>query len=208
MNWNEPQELNIQNWTDAFWNLEATDWMLSLFYNIARKYQNCQIGEIGVRGGTSSVALLLAADKMDGHVYSMDIDPCAQARMFIRDVGLSHRHTFMQGDSKTLDFPVGLDVLFIDGDHSYDGVKGDYTRHINSMKDGGVVFFHDTCSVPDVGRFVKEIGGVDIQLGAGLGIKVVSPNWFEYRPMEWVDPFAGRDDSVVVPAEVRTFARA
>lgn len=208
MDWNKPQTLNIENWTEAFWNREATDWMLALFYNIARKYPCAQIGEIGVRGGTSSVALLLAADKVDGHVYSMDIEPCLYAQTFIQDVGLAHRHTFIQGDSKTLKFPVGLDVLFIDGDHSYEGVKGDYERHINSMKDGGVIFFHDTCSVPDVGRFMKEIGALDIQLGAGLGIKVISPNWFEYRPMEWVDPFSGRDDSIQEDPEVRTFARA
>jgi predicted O-methyltransferase YrrM len=41
----------------------------------------------------------------------------------------------------------GLDVLFIDGDHSYAGVRSDYLNYRNLVRDGGVIAFHDI--VPD-----------------------------------------------------------
>jgi hypothetical protein len=37
----------------------------------------------------------------------------------------------------------GLDVLFIDGDHSYEGVRSDYLSYRDLVRDGGVVAFHD-----------------------------------------------------------------
>jgi predicted O-methyltransferase YrrM len=55
------------------------------------------------------------------------------------------------GDSKSHDvvedvrrrFPDGIDFLFIDGDHSYDGVKSDYEIYAPLVRAGGVVAFHD-----------------------------------------------------------------
>ena len=40
-----------------------------------------------------------------------------------------------------------LDFLFIDGDHSYDGVKKDFELFSNLVKVGGIIAFHDI--VPD-----------------------------------------------------------
>lgn len=39
-----------------------------------------------------------------------------------------------------------LDVLFIDGDHSYDGVKADWEMYSPLVRSGGVVGFHDICN--------------------------------------------------------------
>jgi predicted O-methyltransferase YrrM len=36
-----------------------------------------------------------------------------------------------------------LDLLFIDGDHSYAGVKEDYTRYLKYVRPGGMIIFHD-----------------------------------------------------------------
>jgi len=36
-----------------------------------------------------------------------------------------------------------LDFLFIDGDHSYDGVKADYEMYGPLVRPGGLIFFHD-----------------------------------------------------------------
>ncbi len=36
-----------------------------------------------------------------------------------------------------------IDFLFIDGDHSYDGVSQDYERYLPFLSDNGVVAFHD-----------------------------------------------------------------
>lgn len=40
-----------------------------------------------------------------------------------------------------------LDVLFIDGDHSYAGVKADFVMYRKLVRDGGLIAFHDI--VPD-----------------------------------------------------------
>lgn len=43
--------------------------------------------------------------------------------------------------------PAMVDVLFIDGDHSYDGVKSDFHLYKNCVRSGGFIIFHDI--VPD-----------------------------------------------------------
>jgi cephalosporin hydroxylase len=54
-----------------------------------------------------------------------------------------------------------LDLLFIDGDHTYDGVKRDFEMYSPLVKKGGIVAFHDIVQVQDAGvevaRFWKEI---------------------------------------------------
>ena len=40
----------------------------------------------------------------------------------------------------------GLDLLFIDGDHTYDGVRRDYEMYSPLVKPGGVIVFHDICT--------------------------------------------------------------
>ncbi|NIQ14123.1 MAG: class I SAM-dependent methyltransferase, partial [Candidatus Dadabacteria bacterium] len=36
-----------------------------------------------------------------------------------------------------------IDLLFIDADHSYNGVKNDFEIYRNLVKDGGIIAFHD-----------------------------------------------------------------
>jgi cephalosporin hydroxylase len=55
-----------------------------------------------------------------------------------------------------------LDLLFIDGDHSYQGVKQDFEMYSPFVKTGGIVAFHDIAKHPpksnvDVDRFWNEI---------------------------------------------------
>ena len=45
---------------------------------------------------------------------------------------------------KTL-LPNGIDFLFIDGDHSYDGVKSDFEMYSPLVNEGGIIVFHDCC---------------------------------------------------------------
>lgn len=41
-----------------------------------------------------------------------------------------------------------VDLLFIDGDHTYEGVKSDFMMYSPFMKNGGLVVFHDVCFHP------------------------------------------------------------
>jgi predicted O-methyltransferase YrrM len=54
-----------------------------------------------------------------------------------------------------------LDLLFIDGDHTYDGVKHDFHLYAPLVRKGGVVAFHDIAEHPrdtgcEVSRFWNE----------------------------------------------------
>jgi predicted O-methyltransferase YrrM len=57
-----------------------------------------------------------------------------------------------------------LDLLFIDGDHTYDGVKRDFEMYSEFVKPGGMIAFHDIVHgkeelVGEVRRFWNEIKG-------------------------------------------------
>lgn len=39
---------------------------------------------------------------------------------------------------------IKIDVLFIDGDHSYEGVKKDFDLYSNIISENGIIVFHDT----------------------------------------------------------------
>lgn len=59
------------------------------------------------------------------------------------------------GDSK-------VDFLFIDGDHSYDGVKADYQTYSKYVREGGCIGFHDVAGFQEqegVKRHWDEIKG-------------------------------------------------
>ena len=54
-----------------------------------------------------------------------------------------------------------LDFLFIDGDHSYEGIKGDWEAWSIHIAEGGIVALHDSinCKSPNVGSeiFTQEV---------------------------------------------------
>lgn len=50
-----------------------------------------------------------------------------------------------------------LDFLFIDGDHSYNGVKDDFSMYAGFVKHGGIIAFHDILLADTVGKFYQEI---------------------------------------------------
>ena len=42
----------------------------------------------------------------------------------------------------------GFDFLFIDGDHTYEGVKTDFEMYSPLVRQGGLVALHDICKHP------------------------------------------------------------
>jgi hypothetical protein len=158
---------SLSDWADG---TTDTDWMLPVFWGIVRGFVNPMVGEIGMRDGISTMALAMAAKDCGGHVWSIDIDECLEGRRNILHAGLAETHTFIHGDSACMEFPEMLDVLFIDGEHSYAALTLDYQQHRGRVKDGGVILFHDTSSCPEVGDFCRDIGATLLPMGAGLGV--------------------------------------
>jgi hypothetical protein len=49
------------------------------------------------------------------------------------------------------------DILFIDGAHTYDGVKNDTINYLPIVRQGGYLIFHDTAHITEITQWVAEI---------------------------------------------------
>jgi len=109
------------------------------------------IAIIGVGAGTSSVAIM--EQRKDAILFSIDIREESPFGGLVnelnafkeRGLDVTGRHDQIRGDSKEVGktFPEKLDMLFIDGDHSYEGCLGDFENWIDHIKFGGVLAFDD-----------------------------------------------------------------
>jgi predicted O-methyltransferase YrrM len=127
----------------------------------------CEIGSAG--GGT--LFLFSSVAHPQARILSIDLNnDSARAERFQLLVEPGQRLTCVQGDSRSAQTrerfrswigETGLDFLFIDGDHSYEGVKHDYRTYGAHVRPGGIVAFHDI--VPDF----KSRYGVDTGTHAG-----------------------------------------
>lgn len=68
----------------------------------------------------------------------------------------------------------GADVLFIDGDHSYEGCLEDFNMYSPLVKKGGIIVFHDIIIEPRVRRVFDGIPGdkqtISYTNGPGIGV--------------------------------------
>lgn len=67
-----------------------------------------------------------------------------------------------------------IDFLFIDGDHSYEGVKADFENYYPLVREGGIIGFHDIGHAP-ITQFWDEIeipcrSKVVYSFGLGTGL--------------------------------------
>lgn len=70
-----------------------------------------------------------------------------------------------------------IDLLHIDGLHTYEAVRNDYETWSKFLTDDAVILFHDTESYPnDVGRFFNEIPLPKVNFLESAGLGVVSKN--------------------------------
>lgn len=113
--------------------------------------------ELGVRGGSSTVALLAGLEERGGTLWSVDVDP-ASAGVFP-----SHAQwRFVLADSRDerqvagAGLPDELDVLFIDTIHTYEQVRDELAVWGDKVVEGGVILFHDTDSYPSIRRAISD----------------------------------------------------
>lgn len=74
----------------------------------------------------------------------------AEKRVIDQSINISKTHLY--------------DILFIDGDHSYDGVKNDTINYLPIVRQGGYVMFHDSQHIDGVIKWMKEIGSSGLPL--------------------------------------------
>lgn len=73
----------------------------------------------------------------------------------------------IEGNSKEVPWSRAIDFLFIDGDHSDEGVSSDITKYSPLLRKGGYLFLHDYVDVPENRSMVKT--AVDRTLLADSG---------------------------------------
>jgi MMP 1-O-methyltransferase len=84
-------------------------------------------------------------------------DTLLHLRRTIRQAGLEEHVMIVAAPSEVAagywSNPIGM--LFIDGDHSYDGCHRDYAAWAPNIAGGGMLVFHDA-TIPDIGRVTTE----------------------------------------------------
>jgi predicted O-methyltransferase YrrM len=176
-----------------------------LLYGLARSLKPRIAVEIGSARGRSACFVGLALkENGSGRLYA--IDPHIQTAW--NDLGAIDTFSTMQQNVAALDlggvveivrstsadaaarWSEPIDLLFIDGDHSYDGVKADWTRFSPFVSEFGVVVFHDTIwdRRPDarygradmgVPAFVEELrstGYPVVTIDRDFGVSMVQPS--------------------------------
>ena len=113
-----------------------------------------RILEIGRCHGGSTV-LIVAAAGPDREVISVDIAPDHMqiAIDYFADKEFSKSLTLIEDDSAKIKTE-NLGLLFVDGDHSYEGVSKDIQHHWPALDINGLCVFHD--AIPNDG--LKHMG--------------------------------------------------
>lgn len=160
---------NSSDWFDKLW------YDCQINYGIQQKKEefrdllelliknNTKTGiEIGAYSGGTTKGFLYVLDKL----YT--IDPVPRNKLNTLPDEYPDKFTLLPLDSHnkgTVDILKGklgntkADFLFIDGDHTYNGVKKDFTMYKNLVKSGGIIAFHD---IANSERHHKEGCYVDI----------------------------------------------
>lgn len=155
--------------------------ILMLLYNMARGLKPKTIVEIGTGNCHTASAWLEALDEneqKDALLYTIDPDPhvpqhFSKHAMFYSYIGKSNI-AWEQWDKNKL-----IDILYIDGDHSYEQCKLDFDNWIQCVKFDGWILIHDTNNHwwPGVARVIQELRNTQqydmITLPYGYGITIM-----------------------------------
>jgi predicted O-methyltransferase YrrM len=196
---------NVERWPDDVRGFEDLAFMFSsnqlnhgvaslqideaaLLYRLARDAQSGPFAEIGrFKGGSTIVFASALPDGVELWSYDLHVAlrpdmPGAELDAELRDAlaryGLDAKVHLVVADSRTVDPPPEpLELLFVDGDHGYEGAKADHERWSAFVRPGGHLLFHDAVDTggygnvyPGVARLVGEIdrdAGWARQPGAG-----------------------------------------
>ena len=175
-----------------------------LLYGLARSIKPKVCVEIGSARGRSACAVGLALRRNGGgRLYAIDphsvtnwndtnsVDSFAIISENLRKAGVTEFVEIIRQTSgeAAKGWDKKVDLIFIDGDHSYEGVKADWELFLPHLNEFGVVVFHDTLwdlrpdpeiARTDMGvpRFVDELraaGYPVITIDQNFGVSLVQP---------------------------------
>jgi predicted O-methyltransferase YrrM len=175
-----------------------------LLYGLARSMKPEVCVEIGSARGKSACYIGLALKRNGrGKLYAIDphtqtnwndlgtVDTLSIIRKHLRKARVADYVEIVRKTSAeaAAGWSAQIDMLFIDGDHTYEGVKADWERFSRFMNPFGIVVFHDTLwdLQPDpnyaredmgVPRFVDELrmaGYPAVTINKHYGVTLVQP---------------------------------
>lgn len=132
--------------------------------------------EIGVAEAKTTDFLCCGAARVNGHVYGYDIwDTHGEQNQFehwsskekCEEYLHSKKHTnfeLTKINSRTVEFKEliktkhpRIDLAFIDGCHSYNGIKNDFEAIYPQLSETGIIVFHDTMSIDGCRAFMIDL---------------------------------------------------
>jgi cephalosporin hydroxylase len=154
----------MNNIISPTWPIPQKKYEILALQELLKNEKISRILEIGTwSGGTALLWAQIVSKWDDGIVYCCDLSfnygvfddtfteikygpkqmyASTQWEKYIKELqGDSHDPVFVERVKREIDTPV--DMLFIDGDHSYEGVKADFENFSLLVRPGGYVVFHD-----------------------------------------------------------------
>jgi predicted O-methyltransferase YrrM len=165
-----------------------------ILFDLAQEFNTQHINyvEIGCYAGGSACLML---QRPSTNVISIDlgypISPDIVQKNINKFNKLNNFYTYLQGNSQTIEMVNQLtniidniNILFIDGDHSYQGVINDFSLYHDLVKPGGYIVFddyNDSQYSPEVNLAVNDIVK---QFSTQYKIIGTIPNLYNARPSE------------------------
>ncbi|MBL7161901.1 MAG: class I SAM-dependent methyltransferase [Anaerolineales bacterium] len=140
-----------------------------LLYKLTRKFDhNSVIVEIGSYLGASTTFLAAAAKENKSQVYCVDTwmnEGMTEGtrdtyQEFISNTTLYQQQIYpLRGRSEDIakEFDNQIDLLFLDGDHSYKSCRADVESWLPKVKNGGIIILHDYGWSEGVQKVVRDM---------------------------------------------------
>jgi predicted O-methyltransferase YrrM len=183
---------NVRNWPEQVRGFEDLAFMFSsnqlshgvaslqideaaLLYRLARDAESGPFAEIGrFKGGSTLIFASALPAGLELWSYDLHVslrtdmpgsELDAELQSALERFGLAAKVHLVVADSRTVEPPPApLELLFVDGDHSYEGAKADFERWRGFVRPGGHLLFHDAVDTggygnvyPGVARLVGEV---------------------------------------------------
>ena len=131
-----------------------TSWEVDFFQSLIEQNRLRVCLETGVAYGVSTIAICEALSRLDGDRKLFGVDPCQHtdydgaAIAALKACGMDHLFELIEGPSHTmlprlLERGVKLDLVFIDGWHTFDYTLIDVFYADKMLKPGGFLLMHD-----------------------------------------------------------------
>ena len=142
----------------------STRLYMQLMYSLIRANGCKWLVELGCYLGLTSSVLALAAKKNEGHLWVFDNGsaqpegkhPLQHADERLQNLGLTKWVTLTDCPSTHAPAAGGFDFVFVDADHSYEGVSKDWEAWNGRVKVGGFMAFHDLMDPEGVSRWAHD----------------------------------------------------